>query len=106
MGVGSDSSILSSVFQYGAKVFMDAHEPVTLEEGDRYPLAPPMISRFTPRWLMEMGTPNGFRNRAFASSSLAWGTIHGELVEWLIQGIANPSSSDGRIGSNPILSAR
>jgi hypothetical protein len=25
----------------GAKVFMDAHEPVTLEEGDRYPLAPP-----------------------------------------------------------------
>jgi hypothetical protein len=22
-------------------VFMDAHEPVTLEEGDRYPLAPP-----------------------------------------------------------------
>ena len=25
----------------GAKVFMDAHQPVTLEEGDRYPLAPP-----------------------------------------------------------------
>jgi hypothetical protein len=25
----------------GAKVFMDAHKPVTLEEGDRYPLAPP-----------------------------------------------------------------
>ena len=45
MGVGSDSSILSSVFQYGAKVFMDAHEPVTLEEGDRYPLAPPVLLR-------------------------------------------------------------
>ena len=28
----------------GAKVFMDAHEPVTLEEGDRYPLAPPNIA--------------------------------------------------------------
>ena len=25
----------------GAKVFMDAHQPVTLEEGDRYPLVPP-----------------------------------------------------------------
>ena len=27
----------------GSKVFMDAHEPVTLEEGDRYPLAPPSL---------------------------------------------------------------
>ena len=26
----------------GSKVFMDAHEPVTLEEGDRYPLGPPI----------------------------------------------------------------
>ena len=26
---------------FGLKVFMDAHEPVTLEEGDRYPLGPP-----------------------------------------------------------------
>ena len=25
----------------GAKVFVDAHQPVTLEEGDRYPLVPP-----------------------------------------------------------------
>ena len=25
----------------GLKVFMDAHEPVTLEEGDRYPYRPP-----------------------------------------------------------------
>ena len=25
----------------GLKVFMDAHKPVTLEEGDRYPLGPP-----------------------------------------------------------------
>ena len=31
----------SSLFQFGAKVFMDAREPVTLEEGDRYSLAPP-----------------------------------------------------------------
>jgi hypothetical protein len=28
----------------GLKVFMDAHEPVTLEEGDRYPLGPPILS--------------------------------------------------------------
>lgn len=27
----------------GAKVFMDAHQPVTLEEGDRYPLVPPVM---------------------------------------------------------------
>jgi hypothetical protein len=25
-------------------VFMDAHKPVTLEEGDRYPLGPPSLS--------------------------------------------------------------
>jgi hypothetical protein len=25
----------------GSKVFMDAHQPVTLKEGDRYPLGPP-----------------------------------------------------------------
>jgi len=25
----------------GLKVFMDAHQPVTLKEGDRYPLRPP-----------------------------------------------------------------
>jgi len=29
----------------GLKVFMDAHKPVTLEEGDRYPLGPPSISK-------------------------------------------------------------
>jgi hypothetical protein len=27
-----------------------------------------------PRWLVEIGTPNGLRSHAFASSSLAWGT--------------------------------
>jgi hypothetical protein len=34
-------SIPASGAKFGLKVFMDAHEPVTLEEGDRYPLAPP-----------------------------------------------------------------
>jgi hypothetical protein len=34
----------SSLFQFGAKVFMDAREPVTLEEGDRYSLAPPSLA--------------------------------------------------------------
>ena len=34
----------SSLFQFGAKVFMDAREPVTLEEGDRYSLAPPSFA--------------------------------------------------------------
>jgi hypothetical protein len=28
---------------FGLKVFMDAHQPVTLKEGDRYPLGPPNI---------------------------------------------------------------
>ena len=28
-------------FNLGLKVFMDAHQPVTLKEGDRYPLGPP-----------------------------------------------------------------
>ena len=28
-------------YQSGLKVFTDAHKPVTLEEGDRYPLRPP-----------------------------------------------------------------
>ena len=27
--------------RFGLKVFMDARQPVTLEEGDRYPLGPP-----------------------------------------------------------------
>ena len=31
----------SSLSLFGLKVFMDAHKPVTLEEGDRYPLRPP-----------------------------------------------------------------
>ena len=30
-----------SYSEFGLKVFMDAHKPVTLEEGDRYPLRPP-----------------------------------------------------------------
>lgn len=29
-----------------------------------------------PRWLVETGTPNGLRSRAFASSNLAWGTMY------------------------------
>ncbi len=29
--------------KFGLKVFMDAHQPVTLKEGDRYPLGPPRI---------------------------------------------------------------
>ena len=27
----------------GLKVFMDAHDTVTVEEGDRYPLRPPVL---------------------------------------------------------------
>ena len=29
---------------FGLKVFMDARQPVTLKEGDRYPLGPPDLS--------------------------------------------------------------
>jgi hypothetical protein len=42
----SVEGLFKSVFPYGAKVFMDAHQPVTLEEGDRYPLVPPKIEKF------------------------------------------------------------
>jgi hypothetical protein len=28
----------------GLKVFTDAHDTVTVEEGDRYPLRPPILS--------------------------------------------------------------
>ncbi len=31
---------------FGLKVFMDAHQPVTLKEGDRYPLGPPSLEVF------------------------------------------------------------
>jgi hypothetical protein len=31
-------------FNLGLKVFMDAHSTVTAEEGDRYPLGPPIIN--------------------------------------------------------------
>ena len=34
-------SIPSGSTKFGLKVFMDAHQPVTLKEGDRYPLGPP-----------------------------------------------------------------
>ena len=30
----------------GAKVFMDARQPVTLEEGDHYPLVPPIDGKY------------------------------------------------------------
>jgi hypothetical protein len=30
-------------------VFMDAHKPVTLEEGDRYPLGPPSFESVSKR---------------------------------------------------------
>ena len=37
--MGFESLILHQVF--GLEVFMDAHNTVTVEEGDRYPLRPP-----------------------------------------------------------------
>ena len=43
------------------------------------------------------------RNRVGFDSSVF--RQHGELAEWLRQRFAKPSSRDGRIGSNPILSA-
>jgi hypothetical protein len=32
---------VQALSKFGLKVFMDAHQPVTLKEGDRYPLGPP-----------------------------------------------------------------
>lgn len=37
----------------------------------------------SPPVAMEIGTPNGSRRRASASSNLAWGTIFAGLAEWL-----------------------
>ena len=34
------------ISKVGLKVFMDAHQPVTLKEGDRYPLGPPSNAEF------------------------------------------------------------
>ena len=50
----------------GLKVFMDAHKPVTLEEGDRYPLGPPSYvsvvltaARQSPKLLVGVQIPPG-----------------------------------------------
>jgi len=43
----------SSLSLFGLKVFMDAHKPVTLEEGDRYPLGPPSL------WVVKVGLMHG-----------------------------------------------
>lgn len=49
-------------------MFMDAHEPVTLEEGDRYPLAPPMLA------LVAQQVEQRTRNAWVGSSILSGGT--------------------------------
>ena len=38
---GANGSNPLSSTNFGLKVFMDAHDTVTVEEGDRYPLRPP-----------------------------------------------------------------
>ena len=43
----SSSTLLQSTI-FGLKVFMDAHQPVTLKEGDRYPLGPPSFEATSP----------------------------------------------------------
>ena len=36
-----DTAKVRNAANLGLKVFMDAHDTVTVEEGDRYPLRPP-----------------------------------------------------------------
>lgn len=36
-----DTAKVRNATYFGLKVFMDAHDTVTVEEGDRYPLRPP-----------------------------------------------------------------
>jgi len=36
--------VIETIWNLGLKVFMDAHNTVTVEEGDRYPLRPPVIA--------------------------------------------------------------
>ena len=59
----------------GLKVFMDAHKPVTLEEGDRYPLGPPSYvsvvltaARQSPKLLVGVQIPPGTPNNLLGSS--------------------------------------
>ena len=40
---GSNPARVCFNIVFGLKVFMDAHQPVTLKEGDRYPLGPPRM---------------------------------------------------------------
>ena len=49
-------------------MFMDAHQPVTLKEGDRYPLGPPSYAVIAP--MVEQWTENS----CVAGSSPAYGT--------------------------------
>jgi hypothetical protein len=45
-----DNAVYSGT-NFGLKVFMDAHQPVTLKEGDRYPLGPPsFVASLVDRW--------------------------------------------------------
>ena len=42
----------SSLSLFGLKVFMDAHNTVTVEEGDRYPLRPPIFEATPPGYFL------------------------------------------------------
>ena len=52
--MGFESLILHQVF--GLEVFMDAHNTVTVEEGDRYPSRPPCLCPGNPRQVRNLGS--------------------------------------------------
>jgi hypothetical protein len=50
-----DTAKVRNATNLGLKVFMDAHDTVTVEEGDRYPLRPPSfvsVSKRMSRYLV------------------------------------------------------
>ena len=82
-----------STKELGLKVFMDAHNTVTVEEGDRYPLRPPSLSRS--RKVVIRQAHNLKTAGAIPASATKYSLI-AQLVEHLTVNQVVPGSSPGR----------
>ena len=54
-----------------------------------------------PRWLVEIGTPNGLRSRAFLGSSPSWGTSSNASMVKLADTPGLSPDASGHGGSSP-----
>ena len=82
-----------STKELGLKVFTDAHNTVTVEEGDRYPLRPPSLSRS--RKVVIRQAHNLKTAGAIPASATKYSLI-AQLVEHLTVNQVVPGSSPGR----------